>query len=575
MFIAKFHNLVRSRLLWAGFLVVIVFMFVIWGTVTTGGRSAADRNAVGQLDGKPVKREEFARAFSATYLSIVLNMERPPQFTPELEELVRKAAWRRLAALRQAEALGLMPDNEEVAAAIQSFPGFGREGQFDPAIYQAFAEQRLHPLGFSILHFEEFVRQEIALQKLRYMLDQTALVSPHEVERAMRVLSETFEADLVAVRSAEVEKEVEVSEEDARSLFLRDPSRFTLPERVKVRYVAIPFQRYAEGIEITEEEALRFYNDHLDLFKVTNQVEVAEASETNGVAQTSNQVVQLTFEEVRTNIVARLLHERSREKAVEAATEWVIQLAPDREGRAPKFDELMKEAGLEIHEAGPFALQDRLDFQDAGRRFNEAAFALRDTPSEYFSDAVVGSNTVYILALTERLPSRVPEFEEVKDLALSAARQEAVRDALAAKAAAARAAMEEAIQKGTPVSEALAALGLEARHVGPFTLSEGLEEEAHSSAILSAVLKLNEGEISEPIPIAEGLLIVHVTRREAGDMTELESSRGQITDAVRRQRGGLLFSAWQESLLRKGKWEDYLARPESEPAPEELPEDEI
>ena len=48
MMISKFHKLIQSRLLWGGFLVVIIFSFIIWGVVWPSDIEEMDR-IIGQF----------------------------------------------------------------------------------------------------------------------------------------------------------------------------------------------------------------------------------------------------------------------------------------------------------------------------------------------------------------------------------------------------------------------------------------------------------------------------------------------------------------------------------------------
>jgi len=438
------------------------------------------------------------------------------------------------------------------------------------------------------MQFEEHVRQEIALQKLQYMLQQAVLITPYEINRAIATLSDSFEVDYVAIGEKNVEDEVKVGEDEARSLFLKDPAAFTIPPKVTLRYVALPLSGFMTNVTATEEEALVYYDDFMDSFVRTNRVRVAEAGAPEGTnteaeAAWSNEVVQLTFDEVKTNILERMTRERARDKAVEAATELVIQLAPDREGQAPAFEDVMAKAGMEIRTAGPFAENEPVEGVDAGLDFNRAAFALRKTSDEYFSDAIAGSNTVYVLALTERTESRVPEFEEVAKDALEAARRQAISEAITKKAQAVReVALTAKEAKGLTFSDAAQSFKLEPVHVGPFSLTDGLEEtNEYNEALLKTVLQLNQGEVSEPVAAEDAVLVIHVAKRGPGDAAGLEPMRDQIVDSIRRQRGRTLFGEWESYLLRKGQLEDRMQVPDeeepleenAEPAEENVPPD--
>ena len=196
---------------------------------------------------------------------------------------------------------------------------------------------------------------------------------------------------------------------------------------------------------------------------------------------------------------------------------------------------------------------------------------LRDTPDEYFSDAIVGSNTVYVLALTERIASRVPEFEEVAKDVRAVARGQAVQEAITKKAQSVREAALAAVEAKASFTDTVKSFDLESVHVGPFSLTKALEEDAaYSEELTKAALLLNEGEVSEPILAEDAVLVVHLAKRQPGDTAGLESMREQIADSIRRQRGRTLFNEWEAYLLRKGTLEDRMETSvEEEPMDEE------
>lgn len=572
MLISKFHGLIRSRILLFGFLIIIVFTFVIWGTTwPSQSRRAREANAAGILDGRPVSLEEFRKAYFHAYMSIVLSFGRPIDISPALDQELRRSAWTRLASLREAERVGLTASDEEVVAAIQAHPGFNVSGRFSPAQYQAFIQNVLARMGFNERQFEEHVREEISLQKLQHLLQQAILVAPADIHRAIETLSDIFEVDYVAITAKDVEKEVQVTEDDARTLFLQDPARFTLPEKVRVRYVEVPISNYLAQVNVPEEDAMLYYDDHAHEFITTNRVRLtnavsAQPEADNAVQGWTNEVVTLPFDQVKTGILQRLTFRAARDKAVEAATELAIQLAPDREGRAPTFEEAADQAGWPVKTVGPFARQQRVPEVDAGLEFNRAAFLLRNTPDEYFSDAVVGSNAVYVLALDEQIPSRVPEFDEVSEDVMSVAREQAIREAVTRKAQTIREAALTALKEGRSFTDAIQSFEMHPVRVGPFTLAEGLGEAPYADELSRNVLPLNEGEVSELVEARGATLILYVAKRKAGDMASLEAARDQIVNSIRSQRGRTLFGEWQRYLVRKGILEDRTARPEEEEA---------
>jgi len=563
MLIQKFHRMIQSRLLWGLILFVIVMTFVVWGTqFPSQSGKAKEANAAGKLFGKFVDQQEFRQAYFSTYMSAVLSVGRSFDITPRLDQELRKAAWRRLASLIRARELGFQSSDEEVMATIQSHPGFSVEGRFSPAYYNAFVQNVLGRMGFSEVQFEEHVREEITLQKLQQMVQQGILVSPYEITRTFRSLTDAFDVEYVKLTREDVEKNVKVTREDAQAFFLADPAAFTIPEKVRVAYVEIPAAQFAADLKITEDDQLEYYDRHIDEFTVTNIVPVlpGASADTNAsvMGQTTSKVETLSFDLVKTNIQEKLLQELALNRAAEKATDFVVTLAPDREGNAPSFDEAAEKAGLQVVKPEPFALQDDVAGVDAGFAFNRAVFALNKTPDEYFTDAIVGSNAVYVAGLIEKIAERVPEFDEVADEALEAAREHALNEALAKKAQELRETAVKAVDAGKSFADAVKPLKVVA--VDEFTASSAMSTNEYAEILLRGVLARNQGEISDLLSTEDdAVLLAHVVKRTAGDPASLDSLRPQIRDSVKRQRARLLFEDWQSALLREAQFEDRLA----------------
>ena len=566
MLISKFHRLIQSRLLWATFLIIIVFSFVIWGTqMPNQNKAAKEANAEGKLNGNWVSREEFRKAYFDTYMSVVFAVGKPIQMTKKIDDEIRKSAWRRIVALKQAKDLGLDASDEEVMATIQAHPGFMTDGHFNANQYNAFVQNSLAGLGFSELQFEEHIRGEIVLQKLQHMVQQTALVAPADIDRTFHSLSDKFNVEYVAMTVTNFEKEVHVTREDAHKFFLANPERFKIPEMVRVKYVQIPIQKYLSECTVTNEnDALAYYDEHINDYRVTNVVTeivtnfFAVGSNTVETIVT-NKVETLDFDQVKTNIFEAMTRQAAKDRAAEIATDFVVSLAPDRDGNSAKFEDVAAKAHLEVRKLDPFALEDEIPDIDAGLLFNHTAFNLNLSKDEYFSDAVIGSNSVYVIALEERVPARVPEFEEVADKGMDAARQNALVETLSKKANEIHEAVIKAIDKGDTFAQALNPYHLKPVQLKEFTAAEASKQtHDYMDIILRGILPRNQGEVTDLLSADDAVVIAYVDKRTPGSSSTLDSLKQQIAETVKRQRARILLEDYQDYLLKQAKFEDRL-----------------
>jgi hypothetical protein len=568
MLITKFHRLIQSKLLWLFFLVVIIFSFVIWGTTMPTAEERAN-NAAGQLDGESVSFEDFQRMRFHTYLSIVLMSGRDINITPEVDEELYKMAWQRLATLRKAESLGISATDEEVVNAIQSLQFLQTNGQFNPQAYEGFYQQFLAPRRASKQMFDEHIRQEIVLQKFRVITDRMLLVTPQEIQRTYSTLTDTFNVQYATIQPSLVADDVEVSEEDVLAYFTKDPSVFTLAEKVRVKAAVFPVADFAETIEISDAEIREYYDFNLDKFAVAS-----EEPETNAfsLAGTTYRPLEEVSGEIRDLLVAI----EARVKAEEEANRFVQQVSDrNAEGR-DVFDKVAADMGVQLVLPKPFTIAQQPEGLEAGPELVRAAFALSDDNDYYYSDPIKGSNYVYVLSLQERIPERVPEFEEVKNDVALMAREFAVYNALTEKAQEIRESVVAGLAVGLSFDESLKAYGLTSEKLEPFTISDMKIDEELASNLIRPILVLNQNELTELIQTDDGILLGYVAARTpSADPGGYSAMQQQITGMLRREFSRVAFSDLQQHLLTEGGFVDNLRRePADDSADEEAAADE-
>lgn len=595
MLISKFHRLIQSKAVWYVILIITVIAFVGLYIKWPGDEErAAAANSAGMINGEHVPNQEFQEAYANTYLSVALAAGGRLNLNGKMSDRLNDAAWRRLITLRKARELGLSASDDEVRGAIAGNPGFAENGQFSPQRYMAFADRFLRQeLGISGARFEEHVREEIVLQKFQRMVNQSVLISPFELQRTFSTLIDTFDLEYAKVTTNDVKKAVKLTRQDLETFFKQDPKAFTIPAKVRVKYVAFPIADYMADFTFTDDEVAEYYEDNLDDYTTTvtttNKVPLLTAAEGKESFEdkVSEEQVTTPLEDVQDEILAKMIREAALDKALDEATEFVVALAPNRKGKSVKFEAQAKKAKKEIVALEPFALNDEIPGLKVGPDFNETAFSLRPNPDEYFSDAIAGEDEVYVLALEERIPARVPEFEEVEDEVRKVATAVAKKEALDELVAGIRKEAEEAIKNGRTFASVISSNKLDLQVSTNVTAMTGIEEGGfadYSDEIMRAAIISNPGEIPEPIETDDGgYIICHIAARTPGETASFESYRANLVSALRQDRLAANFGAFQEYLLKEsnfkprsyGEGAEDLEEADAEYSGDELPEEDI
>jgi hypothetical protein len=543
MMISKFHKLIQSKVFWIIFVGLICISMIGFGSYArTTNTTNRNKAAVGRLYGKNVQYPEFRQAYSEVYLSFMLSAGTYINVTEELNELLEENAWKRLAMLKKAEQAGMTASDAEVLLTLRSHPFFMKNGAFDPGMYSHFTEQVLPRMGMPPAALEDLFRNETIIRKMLFLPAQAALITPDEVNDAFHLYSDRFVLSYAELTPEAVSSEVKpVSDEAAEQYYRAHPQRFRLPEKVRVKYVAFPVSDFIDAVDVTAEAAQDYYNANLPQY-------AQEPAETN----TTETVAYIPFEEVQAEIIQVLKKEAARQKAMDQATEMVIDLAPNRNGQAPAFEAAAEEYQREVRQVPPFARRENVVGITDCPDFSEAAFRLEETPEDYFSDAVPGDDQVYIIALVKRMPAFIPEFEAVREQAREQARQQAVQQALSAQADALYAALKkEGFAAGAESA------GLTVKTTEAFGLYDGLPDNPYGNLLISATARARKGELLEPLPAGANRLLVFVKDRIPGDETEtLPALRNDLVAGIRQQRMNELMNTWQNQVLREADFED-------------------
>lgn len=557
MLITRFNQLIRSRIVWAAVGVIVSLSFVGVSVSRSGcDRGGETRGIEGWLYGKPVKTTEFllARYFESRSLG-----QQAALSEDEAQEL-RLRTWRRLVALREAERLGLTVTFAELREIIARDPTFAVNGAFNRERYRSFV---LNQMRMPLDTFEEYLRQEATLHKLLSAFGMLSWTPADEVDRRMSALTDKFDVQYVTFKSKAGDTPP-VSREVAREFFEQHRELFRIPEQVKVKYVIFPVSNYLSSAQVSEEEIFDYYQEH-----------IAEYSTTD----TNNTPVARPLTEVRSEIESLLLRRTARFLGRDAATEFCLQLLPDeRRGRKGRsFDEAARVYGLSVCTTELFTADDELPGIEVPHAFAEAAFKLDpNDPESYFSDAVIGENEVYVLAIVEKKEARDPDFDEVAEKAATLATKDAQEKALLSAAETTRSNILERVARSVPFADAAKELGLAVQTTGTFVAYMGLPTNMPNGQLIAeTVTSLDAGELSAPAAFEGGVLLAYVANRQPGEPGTVQMLRPQFQRTLDSMNAVLLFREWQDQMLAKAQLRDVRATPptarQTNPGEDEAP----
>jgi len=159
---------------------IVVFIggaFVGFGGYFFGGGAAGD--AVAEVNGNKISYRKYTSTLNALIENLRNNKE---DVTNEvmnqkkrevLQDLIQKEVF-----WMESKKYGITVSDGELAADLQHYPAFQREGRFDKRVYIQIVYQMLHTTPSE---FEESRRRDIAIYKLRHLIASSVKISEPEL----------------------------------------------------------------------------------------------------------------------------------------------------------------------------------------------------------------------------------------------------------------------------------------------------------------------------------------------------------------------------------------------------------
>lgn len=401
------------------------------------------------------------------------------------------------AALQEAGHLGVTVTDAEVREAVVALPAFQQNGRFiGEAAYLQLLRMQQPPM--TPAEFEEEVRRSLMLQRLRAAVTDWITVSDEDVEREHVRRNERIRLSAVSFRADDFREGVEATDDDVAALFEQNADDYLVPEKRRLRFVLIDVPALKESFAPGDAEVRAYYDSNLDRYT----------------------------EEVSLRVSHILLRTQDKDVAeVQARAESIAAEARDGAdfaelARRHSEDEGTREAGGDL---GQIARGQMVP------EFEGAAFALEQ---DEISDPVTSMFGVHVIKATEKTGGATQTLDDVRDSIVDLLRQESAD----ARAAALAEAMAAEVTEAADLEAAAARRGLEVQESGFAAPGEPILGLGFSSQVTTEAFRLDEGEVTGPIPTPTGPAFVTVTGIQAPYIPPLEEVEARVRDDVIRRK---------------------------------------
>lgn len=237
-----------------GIIVVFIFFFG-WG-----GPGDVSKNFAAKVNGTIITYDQFYGMYE-NQVELMRSRFRgslPPDFIEKmnLKKVVLEGMVDQLILLQEAEKLGLKVTDEDIIYSVKNSPEFQNNGVFDPSIYQAY----LNTLKMSAAIFEQNRRQELLEHQVARLIVDSVKTDEKEIETLWHFQNDKLVLSTLLVRPKDAITQKDIDQKELEAFFKGRVSRYEIPPSIKIQYVVFSWRDLAKKMNVTDEEALAYFN---------------------------------------------------------------------------------------------------------------------------------------------------------------------------------------------------------------------------------------------------------------------------------------------------------------------------
>lgn len=502
----------RRRVSWI-IAAVLVLPFLFFFHATTFQPPAGPGGTAGVLFGKPIPWDVFERYYRLSASRLESQYGELPE---ALRPLIIQSTWDWLLLLAEAKRQRLRVSDTDLRAVIQQEPAFQDGGRFQRQHYEALLARN----GMTSQAFEQQMREQLLVQRLIDRFLASVTVSEEDVRAAYRLRHERLTAALWLFDPQAFRRQAAdgVTKETVRQHYDAHPEAVRVPERLRIEYAGADRTALASKVQLTDQELAAFYDERRAAFAAADGTIPALAD---------------VREDLRTQLTAQRV---DRQLAALA-----LDLEDDLEAQRP-FEEIVTSRALIRRTTDPIALEelpapDGLD--------PAIASAAAELPEGRLSRVIQASGGVYLARVTQRIPARLPPFEEVE--------REVRAHLIEARAG----------DAARQAAEALAASLAEAKPVPAprevtFTRSEAIDPLGTVPEVNAAAFAVPLGTLTDVLATPAGYVLLRPQTLSPADETGFAAEADAVRDMTLEAARAARWREWLRDLRQQAQLQSFV-----------------
>jgi peptidyl-prolyl cis-trans isomerase D len=442
----------------------------------------------------------------------------------------------REALVAEARHLGLRATDEDLRDELEH----GRYGEvFFPNgnfIGQAAYEERLEQANLTVPQFEEEVKNDILIAKLRALIAGGAIVSDAEVKEKFEKDNVKVKFDYAVLRKDDILKTIHPTESELKAYYDQHKASYanSIPEKRKVGYVWIDTAKLEAEAQLTPQEIQAYYDQHRDEYRVPEEVKVRHILIKTPLPGPDGKVDPAGVEQ-------------ARKKAEDVLKQ--LKAGGDFAALAKKYSEDTASA----KDGG------ELGWIERGRtvpEFEKAAFSLAKGAT---SDLVESSYGFHIIQVEDKQDAHVKTLEEVKPQIEPILKHQ---KAVAAAEAKATALLSQARTLG--LDKAAASQGAALVTTDYVSRTDSLPGIGNSTQFMDAIFSTPENSPPDQAQLPEGYAIFSVLGVKPPATPTFDEIRSRVENEFKQERATTLLSQKTRELSDRARAEHDLKKAAAE-----------
>ena len=528
-----------KKIVLGGLLTIICVLMVItlvpgFGSSDFLGGGGPPRGVVATVGGEDVTAVDVQReARGMLEQQFPRGGEQASMLMPFFAQRAAQLLIQQKVVLAEAKRLGLRATDEEVRDELQNDPNykgvFFVDGNF---IGQEKYEALLQSHGLTVPQFEEQVRDQILLSKLRQLVSGGVSVSDSEIQKEFEKKNAKVKFDYAVLQKDAVAKDIHPADVELAAYYDRNKATYnnSIPEKRKISYVMLNTAQLAGQAQVSDQELQAYYDRHRDEFRTPDQVNVRQILIKTPLPGTDGKVDAKAADEARKKADDVLKQLKGGAKFEELAKKYSEDPSSSNGGSIGWINH----GGFPVPEV------------------DKAAFSL---PKGGTSDVINAGYAFVILHIDDKQSAHVKTLSEVKGQIEPGIKQQKAIQAADSEAAAL---LTQSRSQG--LDKAAAAKGMQVVNTDFIGSTDSLPGIGNSPELMNAVFGASDKSPADRVQLPQGLVIFQLQQIKPASTPTFGEIRSRVETEFKNERAGALLTQKTQELSDRAKAQHDLKK---------------